>query len=240
MDEARSATAPVIAVDGPSGSGKSTISRLLARRLSGRYVDTGATYRALTWGLLERGVDIADPTAVERSCSMPAIELSTDPATAQVVLVDGVDVTAEIRGPRITAAVSSVAAVPAARSRLVRLQREWAKACQADDTALVMEGRDIGSVVLPWATVKVWLTADPAIRAARRAAELHGVADEAAAAVVLESIRQRDRLDAGRETSPALPADDAISIDATDRSPEEVVATVLALLPPGVAVSPER
>jgi CMP/dCMP kinase len=239
----------VIAVDGPSGSGKSTISRRLADILSGRYVDTGASYRALTWGLLERGVDVHDPDAVVLAMdgNGPRIELSTDPHASEV-WVDGRDVSREIRGSTVTENVSAVAAVAAARTQMVLMQRQIAEAAAREGVSLVMEGRDIGAVVLPDADIKVWLTADVAARAARRAAEIgvlhaheiHAPTDDGTgalgasaapagsdAAQVQEQLDRRDAHDRTRESSPALPAADAVVIDATHLDIDAVVAAVM-------------
>jgi CMP/dCMP kinase len=221
-----------VAIDGPSGAGKSTVSRALARALDGHYVDTGAAYRAMTWALLERGVDVHDPEIVERICQAPQIGMTSDPDDV-TVLVDGQDVTEEIRSDRITDHVSAVAAVPAVRARLVALQRDVAQSAGASGRAVVMEGRDIGTVVLPQATLKIWLTADVRARAQRRAAEgvrhAHGIPDIDETAVAAQ-IARRDGLDSGRLVSPSVAAHDAVEVDATHLSVDEVVDTILALI----------
>jgi CMP/dCMP kinase len=224
-----------VAIDGPSGAGKSTVSRALARSINGHYVDTGAAYRALTWALLERGIDVHDSDQVAALCSDPVISMSTDPDDLTVV-VDGRDVTTAIREDRVTDNVSAVAAVSAVRARLVGLQRDVASAAGQAGRAVVMEGRDIGSVVLPEATLKVWLTADVQTRAERRAAEgvrhAHKInPDEPTdASAVMARLAHRDGLDSGRLVSPSRAAADAVEVDATHLGVDEVVDTILGLL----------
>ena len=221
----RTPSSRVIALDGPSGSGKSTVARGVATALGLAYVDTGATYRAATLAALRAGVDVDDAAAVERVVSGADITVSTDPELAWVRL-DGDDVTAEIRGAEVTAAVSVVSAVPAVRTRLVDLQRGLAAG------GAVVEGRDIGTVVAPGAPVKVFLDADPEVRAARRAAEAEaGVRSSGGNLVqaVAADLARRDRLDSSRRTSPLQAAADAVHLDATALSAAEVIAEVLAL-----------
>jgi CMP/dCMP kinase len=215
----------IVAIDGPAGAGKSTVARRLAERLGFRYVDTGAMYRALTWALLAQTVDVNDPAAVAKHADGPELTISTDPAHPGIA-VDGLDVSGPIRGPEVTAAVSAVSAVPEVRARLVAMQREAVGA-----GGIVVEGRDIGSVVLPNATLKVFLTANAEIRSLRRAEELRakGIGD-AAADDTLRSIERRDRLDSTRAVSPLLRADDAVEIDATDLDLAQVVDRVVALV----------
>ena len=226
----------VIAIDGPAGSGKSSTSRALASRLGLRYLDTGAMYRAMAWGMLQRGVDLADPSAISERSGEPRVHVSTSPV-GQVVTCDGVDVTDAIRGEAVTAAVSSVSAVPTVRARLVELQRGAVLAAVAEGAGIVVEGRDIGTVVLPDARLKVFLTADEAERARRRAleeAQRAGVpdaehaADEAATAVRAR-LAARDAVDSGRAASPLRPADDAVVVDATSLSLDEVVDRMVQL-----------
>ena len=162
----------VVAIDGPSGSGKSSTSRGVATRLGLRYLDTGAMYRAITWWMLRHDVPVDDPTAVAACCCEPTIAAGTDPV-APTITVDGVDVAAAIRTPEVTGAVSQVSAVPQVRARLLDLQREVIAAALGGP-GIVVEGRDIGSTVAPDADVKVYLTADAAARAQRRAAEEGG------------------------------------------------------------------
>lgn len=219
-------TAPprVIAIDGPSGSGKSTVARGVARALGLRYVDTGATYRAATLAVLRAQVEPTDPAAVEAVVAAVDIDMSTDP-DAPGVQVDGTDVTAEVRGAEVTAAVSAVSAVAAVRRRLVELQRALAV------TGAVVEGRDIGTVVAPDAPVKVYLDADPQVRAARRAADADAgvrATGDPVQAVAADLVR-RDRLDSTRAASPLQRAPDAVRLDSSALSAADVIARVVEL-----------
>ncbi len=209
----------VVAVDGTSGSGKSSTSRGVAERLGLRYLDTGAMFRAMTWWLLREGVDVRDEAAVAAVAGRPRIESGTDPL-APTITVDGVDVSVEIRGEEVTAAVSPVSAVPEVRACLLDLQREV-----IGGGGIVVEGRDIGSVVWPQAEVKVYLSADPDARAARRSAE-QGGADLAS---TQESLLERDRIDSGRATAPLTMADGAVHVDSTHLTLDEVIETIVAL-----------
>jgi cytidylate kinase len=214
-------TAPlVIAVDGTSGSGKSSTSRCVADRLGLRYLDTGAMFRAMTWWLLQEGVDVHDPVSVSALVDRPRLESGTDPLSP-TIHVDGIDVSVAIRSEQVTRAVSPVSAVPAVRARLLQLQRTVIGA-----GGIVVEGRDIGSVVWPQAQVKVFLTADPAARAVRRSAE-EGGSD---VATTRESLLERDRIDSGRATAPLTMADDAVHLDTTAYSLDEVVGQIVALV----------
>ena len=212
-------TSLVIAIDGTSGSGKSSTSRGVAERLGLRYLDTGAMFRAITWWLLREGIDVRDPEAVAAAAGRPAIASGTDPL-APTITVDGVDVSVDIRGEDVTAAVSPVSAVPEVRTRLLDLQREVIGA-----GGIVVEGRDIGSVVWPQAEVKVYLSADPDARASRRAAE-QGGSDVAS---TQQSLLERDRIDSGRATAPLTMAEGAVHVDSTHQSLAEVIDRILAL-----------
>ncbi|MCF6377782.1 (d)CMP kinase [Nocardioides KLBMP 9356] len=209
----------VIAVDGTSGSGKSSTSRGVAERLGLRYLDTGAMFRAMTWWLLSEGVDVHDVAAVAAASSRPRIESGTDPL-APTITVDGRDVSVEVRSADVNAAVSPVSAVPEVRARLLDLQRE-----AIGDGGIVVEGRDIGSVVWPQAEVKVYLSADPDARAERRAAE-EGGADLAS---TQQSLLERDRIDSGRATAPLTMADGAVHVDSTHLTLDEVIETIVGL-----------
>ena len=209
----------VVAIDGPSGSGKSSTARGVARRLCLRYLDTGAQFRAVTWWLLRHGVDVHDRAAVAARAGQPVLESGTDPERPTIA-VDGTDVSVEIRGPEVTAAVSPVSTVPEVRARLLRLQREI-----IGDGGIVVEGRDIGSVVWPEAEVKVYLTADPAARAARRSLEEGGSDLDATRQVLTE----RDRIDSGRDSAPLVRADGAVHVDTTAYTLDEVVDLVVGL-----------
>lgn len=212
-----------VAVDGPSGSGKSSTARGVAERLGWNYVDTGAMYRALTWWLVSEGIDVNDVEVVARRVVEPVLDISVDPA-APGVFVNGREVSDEIRDPHVTSAVSAVSAVPAVRERLVAVQREI-----LERGAVVVEGRDIGTVVAPDAAVKVFLIATTEARAQRRAAEWaheHEVTVENTAAM----LDHRDRLDSTRELSPLTQAEDAVMIDSTSLTLDEVIDRVVALV----------
>ena len=220
-----------IAIDGPSGSGKSSTARGVARRLGLRYVDTGAMYRAMTWWMLDNGVDVQDPEAIAARCAEPRITVRDDPADPGI-FVDGIDVGGPIRQPPVADAVSKVAAVPAVRQRLVALQRDLVAGAAASGVGVVMEGRDIGTVVLPGADVKVFLTADVDARAVRRAAEETARADTASVERAQANLQARDSLDSTRAVSPLQQAPDAIVIDGTHLTLDQVVDRVISALPP--------
>jgi len=209
----------VVAVDGPAGAGKSSVSRAVAIQLGLRYLDTGSMYRAATWWLLREGVDVSDHDAVARA-PLPDLRVGTDP-TAPTVAVGGHDVTRAVREADVTAAVSAVSAVPAVRAWLAARQRAL-----IDGGDIVVEGRDIGTVVAPDADVKIFLTASDAARAARRAAETA----DADPGSTLSDIIRRDRADSTRVASPLSVAADAHVVDATELTLPEVVDTVAALV----------
>ncbi len=211
----------VVAVDGTSGSGKSSTCRGVASRLGLRYLDTGAQYRAMTWFMLEHGVDVHDASAVAARCGEPTITSGTDPE-APTIEVDGADAGAPIRSAAVTAAVSPVSTVPEVRARLLDLQRAI-----IGNGGIVVEGRDIGSVVWPQAEVKVFLSADPAARAQRRIAEHAHLGDARSAEA---GLRERDRIDSSRTTAPLTMADGAVHIDTTGHSLDEVIGLVLTLV----------
>ena len=204
----------VVAVDGPSGAGKSSASRGAARALGLCYLDTGSMYRALTWWLLDRGADTTDPEVVARLAAEPVIEVGTDPA-APWTRVDGTDVSEAIRTREVTDAVSAVAAVPRVRALLIAMQREII----ASAGGIVAEGRDIGTVVAPDAQVKVFLTADGAARASRRAAE--------ASWSTRADQDRRDRMDAAQSGKAA----DAVEVDSTGLDLDGVVGVIVGLVP---------
>lgn len=210
----------VVAIDGPSGSGKSSTSRGVAARLGLRYLDTGAMFRAITWWLLENGIDVTDPSAVSASVGRPVLESGTDPLTPTIV-IGGQDASVAIRSGTVTAAVSAVSAVPEVRARLLDLQRQIIGA-----GGIVVEGRDIGSVVVPDAPVKVYLTADPASRALRRSAE-EGGSDRG---LTETALLERDRIDSTRATAPLTMPEGAHHIDTTVRTLDEVVALIVDLV----------
>ncbi|WP_408899377.1 (d)CMP kinase [Nocardioides sp. R1-1] len=218
----------VIAVDGTSGSGKSSTCRAVADRLGLRYLDTGAQYRAVTWWMLEQGVDVHDAAAVAARAGEPVLVSGTDPL-APTITVDGVDVSVQIRSDEVNAAVSPVSAVPEVRARLVAMQQAIIAPPGGRHGGIVVEGRDIGTVVWPQAELKVYLTADPAARAARRALENGGV-DAASIAATRESLLARDEIDSGRAVAPLTMADGAVHIDSTELTLDEVVDAVVGLV----------
>lgn len=213
-----------MAVDGTSGSGKSSTSRGVARRLGLRYLDTGAMYRAMTWWMLRHDVDVHDPEAVAARSAEPRIESGTDPLQPTIT-VDGADVAEAIRGEDVNAAVSPVSAVPQVRSRMQAMQRAVIEDALAGG-GIVVEGRDIGSVVWPEAAVKVYLSADAAARALRRAAEEGGSDVDA----TRESLLARDRIDTTRTSSPLVLADGAVHVDTTDLTLDEVIETIVGMV----------
>lgn len=207
----------VIAIDGPAGSGKSTVGRRLAERLGLTYLDTGAMYRAVAFAAIRRQIDPADAEPVGRLARTVEMDVGDDGVT-----VDGVDATLEIRGPEVSRAVSLVAANTEVRDELRSRQRAWA----VDHGGGVIEGRDIGSVVFPDAVLKVYLTADPAVRAQRRAKEMTDLDyDEVAA-----DIARRDAADRGRADSPLVEADGAVSVDTSELGIDAVVELLADLV----------
>ncbi|MCB0933882.1 MAG: (d)CMP kinase [Mycobacterium sp.] len=213
----------VIAIDGPAGTGKSSVSRGLARELGARYLDTGAMYRIVTLAMVRAGVDLSDPHAIEAAADVP-LSVSHDPAVERAYL-DGEDVSEQIRGDEVTRAVSAVSAVPAVRARLVRRQRDLAEG----PGAVVVEGRDIGTVVLPEADLKIFLTASAETRAMRRNDQniAGGGPDDYEA--VLADVRRRDHLDSTRAVSPLRAAEDAVVVDTSEMTQVEVVARLREL-----------
>ncbi|QLY34480.1 (d)CMP kinase [Nocardia huaxiensis] len=205
-------------MDGPSGTGKSSVSRQLATRLEARYLDTGAMYRVATLRVLRSGVDLDDAAAIAVAVKELPLTIGTDPSR-EVIQLDGEDVSSEIRGNAVTKAVSAVSAVPEVREQLVALQREIA----ATAGRIVVEGRDIGTVVLTGADVKIYLTASAEARASRRNAQniAEGRGDDYEA--VLADVQRRDNLDSTRAVSPLRPAADAILVDTSDLNKDEVI-----------------
>ena len=215
----------VIAVDGPAGTGKSSVSRGLARSLDARYLDTGAMYRIVTLAVLRANADLADTPAIESAAADVPLSVGYDPSEDSAYL-DAEDVSAEIRGDAVTRAVSAVSAVPAVRARLVGLQRELA----AGPGSVVVEGRDIGTVVLPDADVKIFLTASAEERARRRNDQnvATGLVDDYEA--VLADVKRRDHLDSTRAVSPLRAADDALVVDTSEMSESEVIGHLVELV----------
>lgn len=210
----------VVAMDGPSGSGKSSTARGVATRLGLRYLDTGAQFRAVTAWMLEQGVDLENPAAIADRSGEPEVVSGTDPVDPTIT-VDGKDVAVAIRSQAVTTHVSAVASVPEVRRRLLGLQRKI-----IGEGGIVVEGRDIGSVVSPDAEVKIFLTADPSARAARRTKEVGADDVQATEADLL----RRDKIDSGRTAAPLTIAEGAIHLDTTPYSLDEVVQQVVDIV----------
>lgn len=215
----------ILAVDGPSGTGKSTTCRALAKRLDAKYVDTGAMYRVATLAVLRAGVDPADTQAVIEATKDLPLEVSDDP-DAKEVLLAGKDVSGEIRGPEVTRNVSAVSAIPEVRVNLVELQRKLAREAHR----AIVEGRDIGTVVLADAPAKAFMTASAEVRAQRRYDQDVAAGREADFDTVLADVQRRDELDSSRATSPLRPADDAEVIDTSAMAPDEVLDALIGLI----------
>lgn len=210
----------VIAIDGPGGVGKSTVARRVAANLNIAYLDTGATYRAATVAVLRAGVDPDDPSGVLEAVT--SVEISYCDG---VIMLDGVPVQSEVRSPEVTAAVSAVSAIEAVREHIVGIQRKWV----ADHGgSAVAEGRDIGTVVFPDARVKIFLTARPGVRAERRSGDAE--AGQRDVADIAADLHRRDHADSTRAVSPLRAAADAVTIDTSDMTIDEVVATVMDIV----------
>jgi cytidylate kinase len=206
----------LIAIDGPAGAGKSTVGHVLAARLGLEYLDTGAMYRAVAWAALRRGLGLDDDEAI--AAVAETIELSV---SDEGVYVDGHDVTTEIRGPDVTAVVSPMSAIPRVRAELRARQRAWAH----EHGGGVIEGRDIGTVVFPDATLKLFITALPQERAERRVREFGGNVDDVAAAIA-----ERDQRDMSRLDGPLRTGGDAVVVDTTGMSISDVVDKIVGML----------
>lgn len=214
---------PVVAIDGPSGAGKGTVARAVARELGWRYVDTGAMYRAVAWEARRRGLELEERAedGVAAVAAQAEIDLQPDRVT-----IDGRDVTGAIRTPEIDEAAARVARLPQVREALVARQQAYAAA-----GPVVMEGRDIGTVVFPRAAVKIYLDATPAARAARRSSDAaHDLSRAGAIDTVARALRQRDRLDSTRDASPLRKAPDATVVDTTSLPVATVVERVLDIV----------
>ncbi|HXF03897.1 MAG TPA: (d)CMP kinase [Blastocatellia bacterium] len=214
----------IIAIDGPVGSGKSTVGRRLAERLGYRYMDTGAMYRALAWKALKAGIPLDDAEALTALAEQSEITLAGD-ATHLRVLIDGEDVTDDIRSPEISRATSLISTIAGVRRALVAQQRRI-----AGEGNVVVEGRDIGTVVFPRADVKFYLDARVEVRARRRWEEERARGRQITLDEVTRQTRERDRRDAEREASPLRPADDAILIDSSDLTVDEVVERMMDII----------
>ncbi|HTW18945.1 MAG TPA: (d)CMP kinase [Mycobacteriales bacterium] len=211
----------VVAIDGPSGSGKSTVAREAASALDLRYLDTGAMYRAVTWLALEHHVDLTAGDELARIAEQAELKVTTDPR-APTILADGIDVTAAVRSPEVTGAVSAVSAVPGVRAAMVRRQREI-----IGEGGIVVEGRDIGSTVAPDAPVKIFLTADASTRAERRTRQ-DGLGEAPGSLAATEAdLRRRDTADSTRAASPLQQAPDATVVDTSGLDIHQVVALIV-------------
>jgi len=218
----------VIAIDGPAASGKSTIGRLLAEELGYVYLDTGVMYRAVTWAALDRHIPIEDEAAVSelaRGLRIDVLRPTVDDGRQCTVLVDGQDVTWDIRRPEVDHGVSPVSAYAGVRAALTEEQRRM-----GSQGRIVMVGRDIGTVVLPRADLKIYLDATLEERAARRYREILARGEPAVLAEVLAAVRRRDEIDSSRSLAPLQPADDAVVVDTTFLSVEEVLERVMAMV----------
>lgn len=215
----------VLAVDGPSGTGKSTTCRALAKQLDAKYVDTGAMYRVATLAVLRAGIDPGNTDAVIDATRDLPLEISDDPDSTEVIL-DGENVAGEIRGREVTQNVSSVSAIPEVRTNLVELQRKLAREAHR----AIVEGRDIGTVVLVDAPAKAFLTASPEVRATRRYNQDIAAGRDADYDTVLADVIRRDELDSSRATSPLRPADDAKIIDTSEMDKVEVLGALISLI----------
>jgi len=214
----------IVAIDGPAGAGKSTVAKILAKRLGFLYIDTGAMYRALTLKALDNNVDIRDEDKINRLALETRIDLRSNPDGSLSVILDGRDVSLEIRKPRITEYVSDVSKIKGVRQVLVKMQREL-----GEKGDCVLEGRDIGTVVFPRAQKKFFIDASSEVRVNRRFKELKGLNQNVAESDVAKDLSNRDKIDSTREVSPLRKAEDAISIDTTKLSIEGVVEKMLEL-----------
>jgi CMP/dCMP kinase len=217
--------APIVAIDGPSGAGKSTVARAVARRLGFLYLDTGALYRAVGLKAREAGVDPHDAAAMARLCAGLDLAVRAGPDGATRVLLDGRDRTLDLRSEAVSALASAVSAQPSVRARLLGLQRD-----AGARGGIVMDGRDVGTVVFPDARVKVFLDADPEERARRRHAELAAKGQAEDAGATLRAVAERDAADRGRALAPLVQASDAVRIDTTRMALEAVVTQVCDLV----------
>ena len=206
----------VIAIDGPAGAGKSTIAKALAKKLSLRYLDTGAMYRAVTFAALTRNLDLSNESAIAKVASECVMLIDDDS-----IIIDGLDATQEIRGQKVTRAVSIVATNSLVRTELRGRQQQWV----SDHGGGVVEGRDIGSVVFPDATLKVYLTASPLVRAKRRVAQSGGDVE-----LIAAEIAERDQRDSSRSDSPLMKTSDSVMVDTSNIDVNEVVEHIERLV----------
>lgn len=215
----------VIAIDGFSSCGKSTVAKALAKRLNFVFIDSGAMYRAVTLYFLENNVDINEPLAVKEALDHIQIDFSPSSGDQHVILLNGQDVSSEIRSMRVSEHVSQVSAIREVRRALVRQQQDLGK-----KRNIVMDGRDIGTTVFPDADLKLFMTASPAVRAKRRFAELSAKGEETSMEEVQTNLAQRDHLDSTREESPLRQADDALVLDNSNLTQEDQLELVIDLV----------
>ncbi len=212
----------IVAIDGPSGAGKSTVGKMLARELGYIYIDTGAMYRALGWKAVKEGVKLKEGPELKDLCSRTDVTLRQDSGELRVY-VDGEDVSPYIRTPQMSMAASAISAQPSVRARLLELQRQMGRG-----GGVVLEGRDIGTVVFPEAGAKFYLDADPVQRAERRYAELKAKGEDVSLERIIEEVKKRDYDDSHRAIAPLKKADDAVVVDSSRMSAEEVVSFMKA------------
>ena len=215
----------IVAIDGPAGSGKSTIAKEIARQLGFNKLDTGAMYRAVTFAALDRGIDLDDEAAIDALAEQIEIRFTNGTSEDTRLTIDGKDASAAIRTPQVDANVSKVSAYPGVRAAMLIHQRR-----AAEDRDIVAEGRDIGTVVFPNAQVKVFLTADPRERARRRVLQRHQDDAQPLTTEQLDALKQRDKLDSSREVAPLVPAEDAVHVDSTAHTIDEVVSIIEGLI----------
>lgn len=213
-----------VAIDGPSGAGKSSVARAVAKKLGFIYVDTGAIYRTVAFALLEQKIDLLDEAAIKAFLPQVRVQLKRMNAEQRMFLGDR-DVTEQLRSPEVTKAASVAAAVPAVREFLLGIQRQM-----AEKHDVIMDGRDIGTVVLPHADVKIFLTASAEERAGRRVAQMEAAGMKPDFPIVLSDIRERDERDANREIAPLKPSEDSILIDSSHSTKKETVQKILSVI----------
>jgi cytidylate kinase len=212
----------IVAIDGPSGAGKSTVGKMLARELGYIYIDTGAMYRALGWKAMKEGVALKESPQLRELCARTDVTLRQVGGELRVY-VDGQDVSLFIRTPEMSMAASAISAQPSVRERLLELQRQMGRG-----GGVVLEGRDIGTVVFPEAKAKFYLDADPVQRAERRYAELKAKGEDVSLERIIEDVKKRDHDDSHRAIAPLKKADDAVVVDSSRMSAEEVVGFMKA------------
>jgi len=213
----------IVAIDGPAGAGKSSVAKAVAKALQFSFLDTGAMYRAATWWIGHRGIGYDDQDAVVAAVAAMPLQMHEGPQGV-IVLVDGIDVSEAIRSPEVTRNITTIDHIPALRAQLVAMQRAI-----GERQPVVAEGRDIGTVVFPRARCKIYMDATPEERARRRAEEMRGKGLEVDETALLQDIRKRDADNMNREASPLRQADDAIRLDTTGKTFDEVVEQVLAI-----------